>query len=132
MERDGIIAGYGVRLSDDFEKGLVKAHVLITLVRASGIPARIASVYALGVEPLALWHAITLLREFRGDGHIAALVESGVGPCEALVLQSTYGAIPRATLQQTRKWPDDEWDAAVDALRSRGWLDATGGAARRR
>ncbi|WP_404337678.1 transglutaminase family protein [Sphingomonas sp. MMS12-HWE2-04] len=27
------------------------AHVLITLVRASGIPARIASVYALGVEP---------------------------------------------------------------------------------
>ena len=31
LERDGIIAGYGVRLSDDFEKGLVKAHVLITL-----------------------------------------------------------------------------------------------------
>ncbi len=27
------------------------AHVLITLVRASGIPARFASVYALGVEP---------------------------------------------------------------------------------
>jgi len=27
------------------------AHVLITLVRAAGIPARIASVYALGVEP---------------------------------------------------------------------------------
>lgn len=31
LERDGVIAGYGVRLSDDFEKGLVKAHVLITL-----------------------------------------------------------------------------------------------------
>jgi transglutaminase-like putative cysteine protease len=27
------------------------AHVMVTLVRASGIPARIASVYALGVEP---------------------------------------------------------------------------------
>lgn len=31
LERDGVIVGYGVRLSDDFEKGLVKAHVLITL-----------------------------------------------------------------------------------------------------
>lgn len=31
LERDGVIAGYGVRLSDAFEKGLVKAHVLITL-----------------------------------------------------------------------------------------------------
>ncbi|WP_275785531.1 Lrp/AsnC family transcriptional regulator [Pararhizobium gei] len=31
LERAGVIAGYGVRLSDDFEKGLVKAHVMITL-----------------------------------------------------------------------------------------------------
>lgn len=31
LERDGVIAGYGIRLSDDFEQGLVKAHVLITL-----------------------------------------------------------------------------------------------------
>lgn len=31
LERDGVIAGYGVRLSDGFESGLVKAHVLITL-----------------------------------------------------------------------------------------------------
>lgn len=31
LERDGIIVGYGVRLSDEFESGLIKAHVLITL-----------------------------------------------------------------------------------------------------
>lgn len=31
LERDGVIAGYGVRLSDGYESGLVKAHVLITL-----------------------------------------------------------------------------------------------------
>lgn len=31
LERDGIITGYGVRLSDSFEGGLVKAHVMITL-----------------------------------------------------------------------------------------------------
>jgi len=31
LERDGVIAGYGVRLSDAFESGQIKAHVLITL-----------------------------------------------------------------------------------------------------
>ena len=31
LERDGVIAGYGVRLSDNFESGQIKAHVLITL-----------------------------------------------------------------------------------------------------
>ena len=35
---------------------------------------------------LALWHAITLLREFRGDGHIACLVEAGLDGIDALVL----------------------------------------------
>ena len=31
LERDGVIAGYGVRLSDAYETGLVRAHILITL-----------------------------------------------------------------------------------------------------
>jgi DNA-binding Lrp family transcriptional regulator len=31
LERDGVITGYGVRLSDDFERGIVRAHLLITL-----------------------------------------------------------------------------------------------------
>jgi DNA-binding Lrp family transcriptional regulator len=30
LERQGIIAGYTVRLASDYERGLVKAHVLIT------------------------------------------------------------------------------------------------------
>jgi hypothetical protein len=78
-------------------------------------------------EPMRAWWAATLIREHRGDGHIAALVDAGVGPCEALVLQSTYAGIPRETLQGTRNWPDDEWAAAADALASRGWIDADGG-----
>jgi DNA-binding Lrp family transcriptional regulator len=35
LERDGVISGYGVRLSDDFERGLVRAHILITLAAKS-------------------------------------------------------------------------------------------------
>ena len=72
------------------------------------------------------WWAATLIREHRGDGHIAALVDAGVAPCEALVLQHTYAGVPRETLQGTRNWPDDEWDAAVDALQTRGWIAKDG------
>ena len=31
LEREGVIAGYGLRLSDAYEAGTVKAHVLITI-----------------------------------------------------------------------------------------------------
>jgi hypothetical protein len=75
-------------------------------------------------EPhLVLWHAITLLREFRGDGHIAALVDEGLGGCEALVTHGADGAVPASILQSTRGWSDEQWAAACDVLQQRGWLD---------
>ena len=83
-------------------------------------------------EPVArLWHAATVLREHRGDGHIGALVAAGVDGCEALALRvakgQAEGAGPsRAQLQPARGWTDEEWDAAADRLASRGWLDAAG------
>jgi hypothetical protein len=75
---------------------------------------------------MTAWWAATLIREHRGDGHIAALLDAGIGPCEALVMQSTYTAVPRQTLQKTRNWPDQEWDAAVDALATRGLVGGDG------
>jgi hypothetical protein len=78
-------------------------------------------------EPhLALWHAQSLLREFRGDGHVLLLAASGLTGCEALHLHAAMGDIPAAALQLTRMWPDDEWAAAREALQARGWLDADG------
>ena len=40
---------------------------------------------------LAFWHATTLLREHRGDGHLAALLELGLDPLEALVTHTATG-----------------------------------------
>src|SRR5262249_35302861 len=78
-------------------------------------------------EPhLALWHAQTLLRECRGDGHIAALVNAGLDAPEPLVLPQATGELPPGVLQASRAWPDEPWNAATDRLRSRGWLDADG------
>lgn len=75
-------------------------------------------------EPhMALWFAITLLREFRGDGHIAALTVEGVSGIEALVIHGATGAVPAAVLRGTRGWGNDAWAGAVLRLQLRGWLD---------
>lgn len=75
---------------------------------------------------LVLWHAQTLLREFRGDGHIAAMTAEGVGGVEALILHGATGEVPPATLRSSRRWPREEWEAGEEGLRARGWLDADG------
>jgi hypothetical protein len=75
-------------------------------------------------EPhLVLWHAQSILREYRGDGHIAQLVVRGLSGLEALVTHAAAGDVPAHVLRSTRGWPADAWDGAVDALRLRGWLE---------
>jgi Helix-turn-helix family len=75
---------------------------------------------------LALWHAVSLLREFRGDGHIACLVGAGLDGLDALVFHAASGEVPRAGLQGSRQWDDDAWQRAVDGLQGRGLVDGTG------
>ena len=78
-------------------------------------------------DPLeVLWHAQTLLREFRGDGHIALLVEHGIDGIEALVFHEATGDLPLSLLRETRGWSDEAWEAAADRLRHRGWLRPSG------
>ena len=75
---------------------------------------------------LALWHAQSLLREFRGDGHIAALVAEGLDGAEALVTHAASGDVAASVLASSRAWPQDAWDAAVARLASRGLVNADG------
>ncbi|GGW23706.1 SCO6745 family protein [Streptomyces xantholiticus] len=80
-------------------------------------------------EPhLAYWHAATLLREHRGDGHLAALLAAGFDPLEALVSHTATGKgmSPRWILA-TRGWGRSDWEAAEARLRERGLLGAEGG-----
>ena len=76
---------------------------------------------------LVLWHAITLLREYRGDGHIAALVTDGVTGLQALVMHAASGDVPADVLRSTRAWSEGEWADAVTELGRRGWVTADGG-----
>ncbi|MFD5322427.1 hypothetical protein [Streptomyces sp. NPDC127092] len=76
---------------------------------------------------LRLWHATTLLREHRGDGHLTALLNAGLDPVEALASHTATGRgmSPRWVLG-TRGWGRADWEAAVERLRERGLLDAEG------
>lgn len=75
---------------------------------------------------LVLWHAQSLLREFRGDIHVAAMTAEGIDGCEALVTHAASGDISAGVLQSSRAWPDDGWNAAVASLQAKGHLDAQG------
>jgi Helix-turn-helix family len=83
-----------------------------------------------GEPHLVLWHAINVLREHRGDGHIAALQVAGLDPCEALVSFAAIGAAPQEIFA-SRGWTEAEWSAARDRLAARGWIDAAGKATER-
>ncbi|MDL5157910.1 SCO6745 family protein [Actinomycetospora termitidis] len=76
-------------------------------------------------EPhLVLWHAITLLREYRGDGHLHALLGAGLSGLEALILHTATGRgfLPEVA-QATRGWSVEQWNDASAGLRERGLLD---------
>jgi hypothetical protein len=79
-------------------------------------------------EPhLVVWHAATLLREYRGDGHVAVLVTAGMSGLDAIVTHTATGrGFNEQAAKLLRGWSDDEWAAAVDGLRSRGVMDADG------
>ncbi len=79
-------------------------------------------------EPVArLWHAATLLREHRGDGHVVALVAEGVGGTEAHVLHAlAEGIYPAETFGRIHHLPAARLDAVMAGLRARGLVDEAG------
>ena len=78
-------------------------------------------------EPVArLWHAATLLREHRGDGHIAALVTAGIGGTEAHVLHALWEGIPPEKFGRVHHLPAHRLAAVVDGMRVRGLIDGSG------
>lgn len=78
-------------------------------------------------EPVdVLWHAATLLREHRGDGHNAVLLAAGVTGREANVLHSAAGGVPAAFIKRSRDYDDAEWTRCCAALADRGLLTTEG------
>ena len=62
-----------------------------------------------------LWQATTMLREWRGDAHIAALVSHDLAGSDILVLRCALD-IDRTAMQQARGWTDEDWARAAGRL----------------
>jgi hypothetical protein len=73
-----------------------------------------------------LWHAATLLREHRGDGHVAILVNHDIDACQAHLLAIGSGTTTHEVLQTSRRWTESAWATARERLQQRGWLDRHG------
>src|SRR5262252_10932186 len=112
--------------------GLVRVAGLATRAAVSAPTegrALYAGLRALAVpeEPVArLWHAATLLREHRGDGHIAALVTEGIGGTQAHVLHALSEGIPAEKFGRIHHLPAQRLARVVDGMRARGLVDASG------
>jgi len=85
-----------------------------------------------------LFHAASLLREHRGDGHIAALMIEGVGGLEAHVLLALDMGMPAEKFGRIHHLPATQIAAVIDGMRDRGligddcWLSERGRAVKRR
>jgi hypothetical protein len=78
-------------------------------------------------DPVArLWHAATMLREHRGDGHNAALVAAGIGGTEAHVLHALSQNMPAEKFGRVHHLAAERLAKVVDGMKARGLIDASG------
>ncbi|MFI7006331.1 MarR family transcriptional regulator [Streptomyces sp. NPDC050145] len=112
------------------------------LVRAADLTARAATsaptegrvMYAglrtvpVPQDPVArLWHCATMLREHRGDGHIAALLGARIGGTEAHVLSALdQGIHPPESFGRIHHLPKERLAAVMNGLRERGIVGTDG------
>lgn len=67
-----------------------------------------------------LWHACVLLREYRGDGHVATCVATGLSGLEANLLTVLQVGWPERSYTGSRGWSPETMDLATALLGARG------------
>lgn len=131
----GVDAAYRALFGDAVTSADMSEAAQLAAIAAQGIPGVDGRPLYAGYaaldwpeEPhLVLWHALTLLREYRGDGHVAALQTAGLSGLEALITHTAAGIGFQKKFAQTRRgWSQAAWDAAVSGLRDRELLDGRG------
>jgi hypothetical protein len=100
-------------LADAAEPADGMGRPLFSGLRAAGRPA----------DPVhRLWWACGLVREHRGDSHVAAAVAAGLDAVEMNVLTELWIGMPLLSYTGTRGWPPAAMGHAIDRLESRGWV----------
>ncbi len=122
LRRSGVTSDENVRLAAQLacraaQSAAVDGRALFAANVALPVPS----------EPVAaLWHATTLLREHRGDGHVAALLGAGISGRESNVFHTAASAVSEEFMKGARHYDDAEWEECRQSLADRGLLDASG------
>jgi hypothetical protein len=141
----GCVAGMRRILGEHADDPAIKRAGDLLMRAATSAPVEGRALYAalralpVPQEPVVrLWHAATLLREHRGDGHIVALMTEGIGGTEAHVLHALSVGTPAEKFGRVWHLPAAQLTAVVDGMRARGlvgtdgWLTAEGRATKDR
>ncbi len=88
----------------------------------AGLRSQVMPTTALG----ATWRLADMLREYRGDSHIAAWISEGLDAVEVCLLTDAFSGQPMRTYSATRGWQTEQFDPATERLIARGLLDASG------
>jgi hypothetical protein len=73
-----------------------------------------------------LWHGANLVREHRGDGHVAALLTAGIGGTEAHVLHALSEDMRPEEFGRLSHLPARQVEAVVATMRVRGLVGPDG------
>ena len=131
--RSGSVAALRRALGDDADGPAVEeaASLASRAARSASPDGRALFAANAGLDwptaPLdVLWHAATLLREHRGDGHVALLTAARLSGRESNVFQAAAGNVTREMLARARDYDDAEWSGVSDRLVERGLLAPDG------
>ena len=124
---DGATASLTAILADDEAAASALADELVEAVRALDATARplFAGLRSLPTpaSPFGrLWRAAEMVREHRGDGHLAACVVKGLDPVSMNVLTELWLGYAVGEYSSTRGYGPDAQQVALDALAARGWV----------
>lgn len=143
--QEGCVKALRLILGDHVESPAFERAAQLLLRAATSAPLEGRPMYAaLRAIPIPdgvvarFFHAASMLREHRGDGHIAALMTEGVGGLEAHVLFALDLGMPAEKFGRIHHLPRAQIAAVIDAMRGRdligddGWLSETGRAVKQR
>ncbi|MCU1393504.1 MAG: hypothetical protein JWM34_1932 [Ilumatobacteraceae bacterium] len=121
-----------VRILGEAPDGIDRANELlqraIAPLRPEGRPlyAGLRSL-AIPTSPVgAMWRMGDMLREYRGDAHVAAWVSAGFDAAEIGLLSELYWGLPMRSYSRTRAWTTEQFDIAHETLKARGLVDEVG------
>jgi hypothetical protein len=69
-----------------------------------------------------LWWACGLVREHRGDSHVAAAAAAGLSAVEMNIATELWIGMPLLSYTATRGWPPEAMQQGIDRLEGRGWV----------